>query len=295
MYIYSLCCIDGYIGHHTHRTSSRGGGVSIFCASEFQSFKIESLCFCDETIESCVVQVNTKPSPVFIVGVYRPHTDTENNFILRLESLLSHELLRNKLIIFTGDININLNNSNLNATTEYVNSLNSMHFIPIINIPTRLSTNAINSPGTNLDHIWVNKIIPYFSGVLKYDLTDHCPVFFHFKFSVSNYFNLQQKISFRPYSESNFTSLCTELSSVNWDNIINDNIDESYDSFVNTINNLYCKNFPIKTKQIPTGKKKNRWLIRMIECFHTNTRNRKHIPIIEILDSASLHIREEYI
>ena len=154
----NLCYMDGYVGHHTYRTSSRGGGVSIFCDDVFKSTKIDSLCWVNATIESCVVRVEVGCDTIFIVGIYRPHTDSVENFVSMVEGILSSDLLRNHLVLLTGDINVDLTDLNSNSTNNYINSLNSMHFLPIIDKPTRFSPANINQALTTLDHIWSKEV-----------------------------------------------------------------------------------------------------------------------------------------
>ena len=50
-----LCQINSYSSFHTFRTSSRGGGVSIFYNQSFIASKIDSLCVCNEFVEACAV------------------------------------------------------------------------------------------------------------------------------------------------------------------------------------------------------------------------------------------------
>ena len=91
----NFCYIDNYNGIHTYRTLPRplrggiGGGVSIFAVSRnYKITKIDDLSVCNGTIESCVAKISTKNSNVddeiVVIGVYRPHTDTIENFVVDL-------------------------------------------------------------------------------------------------------------------------------------------------------------------------------------------------------------------
>ena len=96
------CKIDGFEAVHTHRIRDvvrnphgvLGGGVSIFANSSMYGIdKIDELSCCNETIEICAAKLfrlDRTDIEHFIIGLYRPHTDTEENFIRELHDKLSN-------------------------------------------------------------------------------------------------------------------------------------------------------------------------------------------------------------
>ena len=72
-------------------------------------------------------------------------------------------------------MNLNLLDYNVNAKVKtYANLLFQKYFIPLISKPTKISkTNA------TIDHINTNNFleIDIKTGILKYDISDHFPVF----------------------------------------------------------------------------------------------------------------------
>ena len=156
----NLAVIHGYNGFHTCRSGSRGGGVSVYVKNTFVAHKVESLSICTETIETCVVNVSFGRQQLILFGIYRPHSDTIENFSIHLESMLGSSVVsRNALIIIAGDININLGDSSP-SVINYVSVLNSMFFLPVITIPTRFPpNNAGGIAPTTLDHIFMNKLV----------------------------------------------------------------------------------------------------------------------------------------
>ena len=74
---------------------------------------------------------------IFIIGIYRPPSGDLQSFILLLESLLGSLLLRNKIVIISGDMNLNLNDMNSPYVISYLSLLHSYMFIPVITKPTR--------------------------------------------------------------------------------------------------------------------------------------------------------------
>ena len=98
-----LCNMDGFTAVHSYRNTpapSRGGiggGVSIFAnCNLYKLKKIDHLSYCNETIEVCTTQIiprnSDDKSDHFIVGTYRPHTDTIENFVLALQQLFSDDI-----------------------------------------------------------------------------------------------------------------------------------------------------------------------------------------------------------
>ena len=63
-----------------------------------------------------------------VVGVYRPHTDNEENFINDLSEILLNALLNNKTVILAGDMNINLLDTNDSSVNQYNCMLNSLNY-----------------------------------------------------------------------------------------------------------------------------------------------------------------------
>ena len=105
---------------------------------------------------------------------------------------------RNKSVILAGDFNVDLLNEN--QSSEISNFLYSIHFSPLINIPTRITENTAKC----LDQICYNFERASFSGSIISDTTDHYPVFV-----VLNSLNDNEKIttSFRCHSDVNINNL----------------------------------------------------------------------------------------
>jgi hypothetical protein len=62
---------EGYKSFHTVR-NGRGGGVSIFVDEQYRVMEICELSVCNETIESCVVEVQCDGDKFVLFGIYRP-------------------------------------------------------------------------------------------------------------------------------------------------------------------------------------------------------------------------------
>ena len=267
----NLCYIENYSVIHTHRDSlnrgSRGGiggGVSIFANSCMYGItKIESLSVCNATIETCVARIYSKQNislEHFIVGVYRPHTDTEENFIHALHEILSNSLLQNKTVIIAGDMNINILDHNNNSVNQYLCMLNSLNYMQTINKATRFSNTEFNS--SCLDHISINIITPYTGLIYFADISDHCGTALYTKLNNTPLLNNKKhKTSFRLSNDHNIANYEAIMSQTNWNFLLSyDNIDDQFNAFQDYINTTYCDCFPLKTKYISDKRKRKPWI-----------------------------------
>ena len=112
-----------------------------------------------------------------IVGVICRHpsmdlTDFNCNYLNKLLENISKE---QKSVFLLEDFNVNLLNYNEhNQTNEFLDSLASSLFIPLILKPARISSNS----NTLVDNIFSNVIDPdIISGNLTASISDHLPQF----------------------------------------------------------------------------------------------------------------------
>ena len=236
--------LDGYESFHTFRRHRGGGGVSVYVGESIQATKLRHLSLCTETIESCVVMLRDVVD-VVIFGIYRLHTDTIENFNSKLQDMLQDVAVSKKQIILTGDINIDLLSRDNYHVNNFVNSMNSIHLLPVITKPTRF---APDNTGKNscLDHIWVNNLSNYVSGIIYIDMTDHCPSFYSF-IKRYNSKNESTKIVFRSYKSIYYNNFVAKLTSAIDIGYAPDEVSENTDRFCNAINDAYCE-FSVESK-----------------------------------------------
>ena len=89
--------------------------------------------------EACFVEVECKnPVNNHIFGaLYRHPNYYAKTFNNHLGDFLENFTARGKTLTILGDINVDLNKSNV-ASNEYINTLNSAGFSTLINQPTRI-------------------------------------------------------------------------------------------------------------------------------------------------------------
>ena len=163
-------------------------------------------------METCVVEVKCGKDAFIQFAVYRPYAGPIDDFSIQIGRLLQSSVLRGKSVILLGDINIDLLRTTCIGVLEFKNTMQSLSFLPVITKATRFPPgNAAGSPSL-LDHIWVNTIRTFSTGILNIDITDHCLTFINFPI-VSKVHKI--KLSFCVHDQSSmmkFRQQVTELS-----------------------------------------------------------------------------------
>ena len=166
-----LATLEGYGVFHTVRQDARSGGVSIYHKHKFNACLLDNLSLCNLNIESCCVTVDFGDVKINVVGVYRPHSGTVNQFISEIDGILNDVDVggRTRLCI-TGDFNVNLLDDLDDSSLNLMSFIQSNHLVPLIKKPTRYPANlGGNTLPTLLDHVWVNFLDCSLSGVLDID------------------------------------------------------------------------------------------------------------------------------
>ena len=221
----------------------------------------DALSICNNNIESCVVDLKFNKVSITIVAVYRPPQGSKQDFTLELDHILSNIKNRNSRVTILGDMNINLYDVNDTSTVDYTSTLYSRSMMPLISKPTRFPNAGHASNPSILDHIWTNCLNVANCGVVDFDVTDHLPTFCFLDLPSGELNDEKIKIESRPFSEQNLVKLIAELEKVDWDNFLNyEDPDNCTNRFVEKVNHLYMKCFPLKIKFISIKRYINRWI-----------------------------------
>ena len=247
-----LVSIPGYNCHLKPRTTGRGGGVAVYIREDVQYFIRVDLdeYQCDQFEFMCVSLQYCNTNNIIVAVVYRPpNTDIclFNSNYSKLVTKLSNE--KNKLYI-TGDFNINLLNYEAHNETHCFLSEAFSHFLyPVITRPTRFTPTT----ATLIDNIFVSNIsVNCLSGILLSDFSDHLPIFY-ISLDKSNdrksvkYIHKQNRV----INEDTITSFIDTIRTISWDNIaVSNDVNQSYNNFVDTFYSLYNEKFPLINKRI---------------------------------------------
>ena len=159
-------------------TETCAGGTLLYIANHL-SYKCRNdlNIYKKNELESTFIEiVNPKKSNIIVGVVYRhPSMDLTNFNCNYLNKLLENISIEQKSIFLLGDFNVNLLNYNEhNQTNEFLDSLTSNLFIPLILQPTRITSHS----NTRIDNIFSNVIDPdIISGNLTVTISDHLPQF----------------------------------------------------------------------------------------------------------------------
>ena len=155
-------------------TETSAGGTLLYIANHL-SYKCHNdlNIYKKNELESTFIEiVNPKKSNILVGVIYRhPSMDLADFNCNYLNKLLENISKEQKSIFLLGDFNVNLLNYNEhNQTNEFLDSLASNSFIPLILQPTRITSHSNTLP----DNIFSNVIDPgIISGNLTATISDH--------------------------------------------------------------------------------------------------------------------------
>ena len=273
-----LYSCKGYSSFHTVGPGNgRGRGVSVFVDDRMSAVRLPELSVSNDTIETCAVKVTYNTLNIIVICIYRPHSDSIPNFTSSLCEILSNSLLSQQKIFLLGDFNVNLlsdENNNILFKTE----LQSLAFASLISKPTRFPPDNSSSLPSLLDHIWTNSMFNCSSGIVLTDVSDHSPIFVNFK--PACHLNEKIEIKFRYFSEENIDKFVAAISNIDWNDILVDDINVSMDKFDKVVNDIYCSNFPVKTKTISVKRLMKPWLTSGI--LHSIRKKSKYFKLLKL-------------
>ena len=138
-------------------------------------------------------------------------------------------------------------------TQEFIDSLFSHAFFPLISNPTRLTSYS----ATLIDNIFTNNLSQHvFNGIVLNDLSDHLPVFTYFGKETLTC-GREKKILSRAISATNLEKFNENLSNTNWSLFIKeDDPNEAYNDFISEFSRIYEVCFPLK---VIKGKQMNKF------------------------------------
>ena len=192
--------------------------------------------------------VSPRKSNIIVGVIYRhPSMDLADFNCNYLNDLLEKTSKEQKSIFLLGDFNFNLLNYNEhNETNEFLDSLTSNSFIPLILQPTRITGHS----NTLIGNIFSNIIDPdIISGNLTAIISDHLP-----QFAISsNMFGIisgnKSNICERDWSNFDQENFILDYFSVDWEDLLKIdevNVDNSTKLYLDKINMLFNTYAPLK-------------------------------------------------
>ena len=228
--------------------SSSHGGTGIFISEDLLYKRRNDLEICKkDKFESVFAEILFPGKKNIICGcIYRHPSMSVNEFV---DDFLSETLTKinseNKKCIFMGDFNIDLLRSNTNnATSYFLDTLNSFFFIPQIIQPTRLAKTS----KTLIDNIFFNSIeYETISGNFLVQIADHLIQYLvlkDFSFSTKKKPVKTYRRDFRFFNDNEFRE---ELKLIEWKNILKlEDVNTDFKTFLDSIIYLLDEHAPVK-------------------------------------------------
>ena len=131
-------------------------------------------------------------------------------------------MINNFSCVFAGDFNTNLF-SDSDDVKMFSEMMRSHHYVQII---TDVTHPGINQAVSSLiDHIWLNDLSYYNSGILKTGITDHYTLLVQIPFISNSPLNLYE-IKFRDFNSNNHSVFEEKLISFDWNTIRSDDTNQ---------------------------------------------------------------------
>ena len=263
--------IPGYTGFHTIR-EGRSGGVSIFKKNHISVKLAPQFCLANESIEICSVKISSGSNNIMVCGIYRPHSNSIENFTTVLETVISNSLFSGSTCILAGDFNINLFSGG-GDVDGFVDMMRSHHYLQTI-ADTTHPGHGVSAPSL-IDHIWINQLCTYNSGVVQTGISDHYTLYIQLPFLTKKSNQEKIKITFRDCSCYNQIKFTDSIRNINWNVVRMNDVNLYLNNFISKVNEKYQENFPVKTKYVTIKYFQNPWHNDDVKKI-TNARSRYH-------------------
>ena len=274
---YSSMEITSYKSHHTTRNQKKGGGVSIYVNSNYESEQVKEFSFIKSFIEVNTVKITINKLKYFIIGIYRPPNSDLNQFFVSLDHII--DKFKDKKVIFSGDLNINiLKILNDEVPADLYNTFVSYGFYPTITRPTRINSKNIRNSSL-IDHTWTNFNNHIDSFIILCEISDHFPTLSIFSSPKNGKNNEKVSINFRDEPDDLSTARFLEnLESIDFGFVKNSNINivDRFQNFDNTLFDCYTSVFPLKTKCTSRNRISKPWITSELLLTERSKISKKH-------------------
>ena len=264
--------IPGYSNILKARQNRIGGGVALYIQDKIDvKYKLRPDLSCSEVCDSLFIQISIAKTKDIVIGVvYKPPDSDVQKFNEKLEQTLKTIAKEHRPCYLMGDFNINLLNQHIHSPTiHFLDLLLTNGFFPLINKPTRITTDS----ATLIDNIFTNiHDARLKSGIWVVDISDHLPIFAIRPTKVVNH-HAKLKITKRSLTEENLTKFKLDLHNHDWSDLDSfQDVNEMYHTFSHTLLKLYDKAFPLQVKLVRATELHKPWITKSIR----NSISKKH-------------------
>ena len=257
------------------------GGVAIFMNKNidnitFTKQTLKKTCKCSKcNFESLFVDFEFANIAYTIGGIYRHPNGNVSHFNVDLENVVA-VIDKQKTVMILGDINIDIIKQDNESTLSYYTMLLSNNFLPLITLPTRITSHS----ATCLDHIFIRcckngQNTQKTAGIIFCDITDHLATFIFIKHQ--NKHPKTERPMIRIFSDSNCQVFINQIKETKWEELFITNTDWYY-IFINKVRQIFKTSFPFKRLSNKRAKDKP-WITKglKISIKHKNRLYKKSI------------------
>ena len=239
-------CPPNYKILHVPRHSGAGGGIALiykknFCVTQCNSsLQLKSM----ETME---VSLSIASKHYNVVIVYRPppsQTNQLTNAVFKEEypKLLESVILKHNKLLLVGDFNIHVDNPDDNLASFFIDTLSSFGLQQHVNKSTHKKSHildlVITRGNENIDKLCV----------IDPDISDHYLVTFNLDVKLPKLEH--EKITYRKLKTIDLNSFCKDLENSELNTTISDDVNYLAKLYDDTLEVLFEKHAPLKTKTV---------------------------------------------
>ena len=127
-----------------HRSSKIGGGVGLYLHNNLKYKMLPECNFSNpDVIESLFIEIEVPNKRNIVGNIYQPPNQNTASFVDKLNGILGLISKQNKKLHLMGDFNLDLlHYSTHSPTQEFIDSLFSYGFYPLISKPTRITSHS---------------------------------------------------------------------------------------------------------------------------------------------------------
>ena len=213
-------------------SKTSAGGVGFYISKNI-NFKIRNDLDLGiiEDVENCWIEIQRPKQSKIVIGcIYRHPSQNRQIFHEAIESQLNKLNNERCEVYITGDMNIDfLKYSSDNKTSDYLDMLLNLGYLPIITKATRITDHST----TLIDHIYTNspqKVVK--SGICLVGISDHLPVFCTIENKLPI---LKENKYYRDFSKFNNEQFINDLSKINFNNLVSPSVNESMNDIINAL------------------------------------------------------------
>ena len=250
-------------------SKTQAGGVGLYLSNDLKFSRRSDLDISGDGIESCWIELARTAKKNIVIGcVYRHPKGNRELFYTILKDQLEKLNTKGHEVLVLGDFNENLLKYNEDKqTSEYLDMLLSLGFMPIITKPTRITDHT----ATLIDHIYTNtpeKLIK--SGLCLADISDHLPLFCTMANTLPT--NSEHRF-FRDFRRFNENAFHQDLLAVDFKSLISNDVNESITTIVGNLRAITDRHVPLRKASKRQRKRLERpWISKAI----VHSINQKH-------------------